>query len=478
MRKYLTVIATLAALAVWSIALAEQDSTITIKEVRNPKKLQLWLETNAADAESRLTSGATTAEYLALINYDDAGTAYMSLQSDQAADAGDLGRWLMSDGSGMYYQTDITTKGTPATKLTLQRDGDITMSGGAVIDNATSATVLTLTETTIALAGNVTGSGTAAWTGVSTHTAQPIFNAGVDINDDFDLDQNGSDEYINLSQTAVTGEGGAGWIVINDDRTGATALTYDEATITMDSEGVYAIAVVDGAVAVESIIDTCTATTLNLGGDNANKVEIADSTIETEVQGTLDVHDDLTVTDDAVISGKLTVTETLEVSGVTTLATALGDELDTASATALLLGKATATAVTIGASDITTTVAGAFDAGIVATTNLTATSLTVTASYYGETIFVNTNAATTVTLPAAGATAGSWFTCIVVGSDACVPTYAAAAVNTLITVNNQAADSVTYGSGHRIGATTKFISNGTLWIAINVGSTTMTVTDA
>ena len=123
----------------------------------------------------------------------------------------------------------------------------------------------------------------------------------------------------------------------------------------------------------------------------------------------------------------------------------------------------------------TLTITGATQPKTLATVELTATSLAVTSAYYGKIILVNTNAAVAVTLPANGAAAGSWFDVIVIGSDACAPTIAAATADTLITVNDAAADSVTYGTGHRIGSHVRFISTGSFWIAVNIGSTTMTV---
>ena len=64
---------------------------------------------------------------------------------------------------------------------------------------------------------------------------------------------------------------------------------------------------------------------------------------------------------------------------------------------------------------------------------------------------------------------------IVDGTDSTIPTISAATVDTLITFHDVAADSVTFGSGHRIGAHVRFISNGTKWIAINMGNHTMTI---
>ncbi len=101
---------------------------------------------------------------------------------------------------------------------------------------------------------------------------------------------------------------------------------------------------------------------------------------------------------------------------------------------------------------------------------------TCTAADYGKVIMLSYAGAVAVTLPANGAPAGSWIDFIVIGSNDCAPTISAATADTLITVNDATADSVTYATGHRIGAHCRVISTGTYWVAINVGSTTMTVT--
>jgi hypothetical protein len=139
---------------------------------------------------------------------------------------------------------------------------------------------------------------------------------------------------------------------------------------------------------------------------------------------------------------------------------------------------ATGTADITGAATVggALTVTGALRPSVVSTLEITATTLTVTSAHYGKTLLINTNAAVAVTLSANGAAAGSWLDVIVIGSDACAPTIAAATADTLITANDAAADSVTFGTGHRIGAAVRFISTGAYWVAINLGSTTMTVT--
>jgi len=139
-------------------------------------------------------------------------------------------------------------------------------------------------------------------------------------------------------------------------------------------------------------------------------------------------------------------------------------------------GASGTTALTVSA-----TGAATFPVGISveATTSVSGSTLTVDSTYYGKTIFFTYAGAVAVTLPAVNAAAGSWFRCINANSDTTAPTYATPAADTLITFNNATADSVTYGTGHRIGSCVKFISNGSFWIAINESANcTMTITDA
>ena len=102
-----------------------------------------------------------------------------------------------------------------------------------------------------------------------------------------------------------------------------------------------------------------------------------------------------------------------------------------------------------------------------------------TSADYGKLILLSYAGAVAITLPADGALAGSQIDFLVVGPNTCVPTIAGATANTIITVNNKTtADSVTFATGHRIGAYVRVVSTGTYWIVVNLGSTTMTVTTA
>jgi hypothetical protein len=123
----------------------------------------------------------------------------------------------------------------------------------------------------------------------------------------------------------------------------------------------------------------------------------------------------------------------------------------------------------------TLNVTGVLTAPVLATEADTTATRVCTSADYGKIILLSYAGAVTVTLPANGAAAGSCIDFLIIGADTCAPTISAATADTLIVVGDAQADSVTFGSGHRIGAYVRFISTGTYWVAINVGSTTMTV---
>ena len=505
----------LAALLVCGAAYGAQDTDISLVEVRNPHALRTWLNANATDAESRLAAGGSVAETLALVNANDAGTAQVTLQADKADDAGDKWGIVASDGGGLLIQSDATSKGTLATKVTIGTTGIFTLPGGATIDNATSSSELNLTETTVKITGigaitgnatvggtldvtgnttlggtaaitsNTTVGGTMAVTGVATFTAESVHNLGIDadyittdadagidvkstgtlmvgaatadkveiadsgvetevqgtldvhgglaVTEDVSITLDATDEKITIAQTSAAGTASTPLIFINDDREGATANETTEATLVIDAEGVYGIAITDGALSVQGVtaltgaltasggilatdVDAATATTMLIGKATADKVEIADSGVETEVQGTLDVHGGLAVTEDVSITldatdEKITIAQTsaagtastplifinddregatanetteatlvidaegvygiaitdgaLSVQGVTALTGALtasggilATDVDAATGVTMLIGKATATRVEIADTTIITEIEG------------------------------------------------------------------------------------------------------------------------
>lgn len=154
MSKKLTwMIAVLAGLLGFGIE-AAQDTSITQAEVRNPRTLETWLEANATDAETRLTAlGSTASSTMVLTNSANAGACSITFNADKNDNAGDKVALSVADGGTLSYQSDITSQGTLATKLSIGNTGIVTMKGGATLDNSTDEAVLTLTETTVAVAG-------------------------------------------------------------------------------------------------------------------------------------------------------------------------------------------------------------------------------------------------------------------------------------------------------------------------------------
>lgn len=94
MRKITLIL--LAALVVGGVAWATQDSTLTERELRDPKQLEPWLEANAADAETRMAGiegGSATI------------TAGVGAKNGATVSA--------TENNGMVHKTVITMADTP-----------------------------------------------------------------------------------------------------------------------------------------------------------------------------------------------------------------------------------------------------------------------------------------------------------------------------------------------------------------------------
>lgn len=111
---------------------------------------------------------------------------------------------------------------------------------------------------------------------------------------------------------------------------------------------------------------------------------------------------------------------------------------------------------------------------VMAVTTTTSTSLTFTSAHYGTAVLWSPGGTATATLPANGATAGSWFDVYLLTNQ--TVTISAATADTLITFNDTQADSVAFSTTNaKTGGVIRFISNGTVWFAVNLSNNTMTV---
>lgn len=110
------------------------------------------------------------------------------------------------------------------------------------------------------------------------------------------------------------------------------------------------------------------------------------------------------------------------------------------------------------------------------TSTETSNSPTFTSALYGQILYWSPTGTATATLPANGAAIGSWFDVIIM-TDQSSTIQTVGATGTMTTGTTTAAKSVGFvTASQKIGSCVRFSSNGTIWVAINVGSTSMTVT--
>lgn len=127
--------------------------------------------------------------------------------------------------------------------------------------------------------------------------------------------------------------------------------------------------------------------------------------------------------------------------------------------------------------DGASTLTGATTIVAQATVAETTTARICTSADYGKLIILTYAGAIGVTLPANGAAAGSYIDFLCTVENGGTLTISPATADTLLTANSADSDAVTFASGHRIAAYCRVISNGSFWTAINLGQTTMGVTD-
>jgi len=234
--------------------------------------------------------------------------------------------YTYSDVSGVGQVTISGGEGDDA-EIVLDADqGDDNADTWTIESEATGNDLSIINHTTEVLnltsAGNLQVDGTFTSSGASTVD-------GLTVNGQVDINMTKTAEEIAISQTNATGVASTPMMKIDDARTGANANSAGEASIVINSQGSYGLAVSNGIVNIEGEIDsigditldpagndviadgtvdataytadaaagldTKTAGTLVVGASTATKVEIADASVETEVQGQLDVHENITV---------------------------------------------------------------------------------------------------------------------------------------------------------------------------------------
>jgi cytoskeletal protein CcmA (bactofilin family) len=139
-------------------------------------------------------------------------------------------------------------------------DGDWKIKGTKV--NVTAAELnqldsgAALSVGSIAVSGNanVTGSITG---GTATVTGKSTLNGELEVNQaSVDINLKATADVVDIAQTNTAGTASTPLINVNDDRTGTTANEASEASIYIDADGTYGLAVADGKVQIEAEIDT------------------------------------------------------------------------------------------------------------------------------------------------------------------------------------------------------------------------------
>jgi hypothetical protein len=166
MKKMITTVALASLVA--GMAQAQIKKDWTIREVRDPRQLQAGLESAFTGVEAALVAIDPDAGQIRhfAIKGGTSQDARIDITVNNGAAAGNKHRLLVdAAGNALLHQTDTAEAGSYVTQLTLGKDGKVTMVGGAILDNTTSADELNITETTVKVTGAFTATGAATLNG-------------------------------------------------------------------------------------------------------------------------------------------------------------------------------------------------------------------------------------------------------------------------------------------------------------------------
>jgi hypothetical protein len=105
MRKTHALLAIFGVLVAVAVVQAAQDTTLTQKQVRNPKYLETYLEANATDAETRLTAVDSGVTLSSTASYTDT----WGINGSRASQTGQYAVVELLDTSATNYDTDAVT---------------------------------------------------------------------------------------------------------------------------------------------------------------------------------------------------------------------------------------------------------------------------------------------------------------------------------------------------------------------------------
>ena len=262
MKKTLWISALVAAL-VCSSAFGQVRKDLSRREVSDARLLQNVLNYNFGYLESVIAdidAAAATIRHFE-IEGDTSEDARIDITVNAGASAGNKHRMLVDNaGNAMVYQTDADEAGVYATRLTLAKDGKLTMKGGAVLDNTTSATELNITETAVKITGNLTSTGNARSEGTTTSVG------------DFDVNTNKFKVTAASGNTAIAGTLA---VVGNSTFSGTLGVTGNTSVSNVTAAGTLAVTGVATFTAAPKVTAVTTAGTNTATMANAPDVEDA-----------------------------------------------------------------------------------------------------------------------------------------------------------------------------------------------------------
>jgi len=202
-------------------------------------------------------AATATVAGLTISNPENAGAATLTFVADKGDDAGDTAAINVPDGGNFEFQSDTSVKGTLATKFTVAKDGKLTMAGGAILDNTTSATELNITENTVKVTGALAVTTTAQVDGVLT-SGKTGSNGGLVV------------KSTGAGATTFSVAGASGDTVVAGTLgvTGVATLAAAPKLTAVTAVGSVALTTANGPAAADDHKDTPIYLTITVGGSN------------------------------------------------------------------------------------------------------------------------------------------------------------------------------------------------------------------
>ena len=323
--------------------------------------------------------------------------AMLAIADDEVIDQKDTttgGMWKLYENTGATEIHIIGSEGKDARLLLDADDGDDPADTWTIESEATGNDLSIMNGVTEVL--NLTSAGNLQIDGTFTPSGGSVLG-DVQTTGSLNVDLTDAADEIDIDQTNGSGTASTPLMSINDDRTGPTANEASEATIWIDAEGSYGLAVVDGIVQVEAEIDTPSGDLLldpagsevhidgglHVGGVAA----VGDNNLR--VDGTANIISNVRVGGTLTSTGNVIAVANVDAASFTVDA---GAGLDSQAAGTLMIGASIADKVEVADTSVQTEIQGNLD--VLQTANFAA-AVTAASEVVSGTLHVN--GATTVT---------------------------------------------------------------------------------